>query len=245
MTREKLRSDLASRVPIEVWKSTDATRYCWPSSILKVTNEAFFVGIVFGQRGHDLHVGIAVLEIEAANQVAVGLDAVGIIDVVAAEEAQQVGFARLDDVLQAIGGIGDVADELDRPDAGLAAFGDREDQVDAVVRLLDDFRGDANVIAARAPVDFGDPLGVRLHHGARQRPARLGLDFGRELVVLDLLVAFKGDAADDGIFDHDRRPAGRPAWLIRTSWNRPVSINAFRPSSICPCPRRPPGPGRK
>src|SRR5882724_7250776 len=33
-----------------------------------------------------------------------------------------------------------------------------------------------------------------------------------------------------------------PALLIRTSWNRPVSISALRPSSISAWVRRPPGP---
>ena len=80
---------------------------------LEGDEEALALRIVFGQRGHHLHVGKAVLEIEAADQVAVGLDPVRIIDVVAAEEAQQVGFVRLDDVLQAIGRIGAVADEFD------------------------------------------------------------------------------------------------------------------------------------
>ena len=80
------------------------------------------LGVVFGQRGHHLNVGEAVLEIKTANQVAVGLDPVGVVDVGAAKEAQQVQFAGLDDVLQAIGRIGDVTDEFDRLDAGLAAF---------------------------------------------------------------------------------------------------------------------------
>ena len=73
---------------------------------LEGDQEALLVGIVFGQRGHDLHVGKAVLEIVAPDQVAVGLDPIRIVDVVAAEEAQQVRFARLDDVLEAIGRIG-------------------------------------------------------------------------------------------------------------------------------------------
>ena len=42
--------------------------------------------------------------------------------------------------LQAVGRKRAVADELDRLDAGLAAFGDLEDEIDAVVRLLDDLR---------------------------------------------------------------------------------------------------------
>src|SRR5207253_9760488 len=109
-----------------------------------------------------------------------------------------------------IGPIGDVADDLDRPAAGLAALGDREDQVDAVVRLLDDFRGHTHVIAAGAPVDFGDALSVRLNHRARECATRLGLDFSRKLLVLDLLVAFEGDAPDHGVFDHGHdQPAAR------------------------------------
>ena len=173
-------------------------------------DKALSARIVDAGGRYDLHVGITVLEVEAANQVAIGLDPVGIVDVGAAQEAQKVGFARLDDVLQAIGRIGDVADELDRPDAGLAALGDREDQVDAIVRLLDDFRGHTHVIAAGAPVDFGDALGVRLDHRARERAARLGLDFSGKLLVLDLLVAFEGDAPDHGVFDHGHdQPAAR------------------------------------
>ena len=52
--------------------------------------EALLLRIVFRQRGHHLHVGKTVLQVEAANQVAVGFDPVGIIDVTAAEEAQQI-----------------------------------------------------------------------------------------------------------------------------------------------------------
>ena len=60
------------------------------------------VGIVLGQRRDHLHVGEAVLQIEAADQVAISLDAVGIVDVIAAEETQEVRFVGLDDVLEAI-----------------------------------------------------------------------------------------------------------------------------------------------
>src|SRR4029079_15979404 len=57
--------------------------------------------------------------------------------------------------------------------------------------------------AARTAVDFRDPLRVRLHHRARERAARLRLDFRGKLLVLDLLVALEGDAADHRVFDHD------------------------------------------
>src|SRR6202171_278594 len=109
---------------------------------------------------------------------------------------------RLDDILETIRRICAVADELDRFDAGFSALGDRENEIDAVVRLLDDFGVDADVIAAGAAIDFGDALGVGLDHRTRQRAPRLGLYFRRKLLVLDLLVALEGDAADHRVFDH-------------------------------------------
>src|SRR6266849_8966857 len=109
---------------------------------------------------------------------------------------------RLDDILETIRRIGAVADELDRFDAGFRALGDRENEIDAVVRLLDDFGVDADVIATGTAIDFGDALSVGLDHGTRQRAPRLGLYFRRKLLVLDLLIALEGNAADHRVFDH-------------------------------------------
>ena len=192
------------------WKLTDADPVLLAFLDLEGDQEALALRIVFRQRGHHLHVGKAVLQVKAANQVAIGFDPVRIVDVAAAEEAQQIRFVGLDDVLQAVGRIGVVADELDRLDAGLRALGDRENEIDAVVRLLDDFGRDVHVVAAGMAIDFGDALGVGLHHRTRQRAARLGLHFRRKLLVLDLLVALEGDAADHRIFDHghDQMAAG-------------------------------------
>src|SRR6202043_3355413 len=97
---------------------------------------------------------------------------------------------------------GAVADELDRLDRGLLALVDLEDEIDAVVRLLDDLRVDADVVAPGMAVHLDDALGIGLHHRTRQRATRLGLDLRRQLLVLDLLVAFEGNAADHRIFDH-------------------------------------------
>src|ERR1700682_1082636 len=164
--------------------------------------EALLLRIVFRQRGLPLHVGKAVFQVEAANQIAIGLAPVRIVDVAAAKEAQQVGFVGLDDVLETIRGISAVTDKIDRLDTGFPALGDRENEIDPVVRLLDDFGIDAYVIAAGAAIDFGDALGVGLNHGTRQRAPRLGLYFRRKLLVLDLLVALEGNAADHRVFDH-------------------------------------------
>src|ERR1019366_8379495 len=155
--------------------------------------EALLLRIVFRERGHHLHVRETVLQIKAANQVAIGFDPVRIVDVAAAEEAQQVRFMGLDDVLEAIRRISIVADEFDRLDAGFRTLGNRENEIDAVVRLFDDFGIDVYIIAAGAAIDFGDALGVGLDHGTRQRAARLGLYFRRKLLVLDLLVALEGN----------------------------------------------------
>ena len=64
----------------------------------------------------------------------------------------------LDHILEPIGRIGAIADELDALDAGLAAFADLEDEIDAVVRQFDDLRLDADVEAAAAAVDLDDAL---------------------------------------------------------------------------------------
>ena len=50
-------------------------------------------GIELGDRRDDAHVRIAVLQVPAAQQVAVGLDAVRIVQIVVLEEAQDVRSA--------------------------------------------------------------------------------------------------------------------------------------------------------
>src|ERR1700694_313099 len=164
--------------------------------------EALALRIVFRQRGHHLHVGKTVFQIIAANQIAIGFDPVRIVYVSPTEETQQIRFARLDDIPEAIRRISVVADEFDRLDAGFRALDNGENEIDAVVWLFDDFGIDAHVIAAGAAIDFGDALGVGLHHGTRQRAARLGLYFRRKLIVLDLLVALERYPPDHRVFDH-------------------------------------------
>ncbi len=176
--------------------------YCSPSSIDEGDDEALGVRIVFPGRGDDADVDEAVFEIVAPQEVAIDLDAVGIVDVVRLEEAQPVRLAGLDDVLETLVGEGFVADEHDLGDAGLRALVDLEDEVDATVRQFDDLGRHGHVVAARALVDLDDALHVRLHERAREGAARLRLDFLGKLLVLGFLVAFERDAIDDGILDH-------------------------------------------
>ncbi len=138
----------------------------------------------------------------APQEVAIDLDAVGIVDVVRLQEAQPIGLAGLDDVLQSLVRKVIVADEHDLGDAGLRALVDLEDEIDAAVRQFDDLGRHSHVVAAGALVDLDDALHVRLYERAGERAARLRLDFGDKLLVLGFLVAFELDAIDHGVFDH-------------------------------------------
>src|SRR5205823_2017183 len=166
--------------------------------------------VILRNGGNDLDVGEALAQIKAAQQVAIRLDAIGIVDVVALEKAEDPALAGLDDVLEARPPEGTVSDKDDLADRGFVALGDLEHQIDAIVRQLDDLRLDAHVEASGMVIDVDDSLHVRLHHRARQRPARLRLHFSRELIVLDALVAFESDPVDDWSLDdgHDQPAAG-------------------------------------
>ena len=171
-------------------------------------DEALDRGIVFAGRRDNLHVGIAVSQVETPDQVAVGLDAVGVVDVGGLQKAQEIGGGGLDHLLEAIIRIGVIADEDDGSDAGLFAFPDFKDEVDAIVRPLDDFRHHLNVEAAIAVIDLDDARDVGLHHRLRQCAARFRLDFLLKLLVLELVVALERDAVDDrGFNDGDNQAA--------------------------------------
>ena len=57
-------------------------------------DEALLRRVVFAGRRDDLHVGVAVLEIEAPHQIAIGLDAVRIVDVGGLQEAEDSSMLR-------------------------------------------------------------------------------------------------------------------------------------------------------
>src|ERR1041384_7143426 len=165
-------------------------------------DETVAAGIELGDSRDDAHVRIAVLQVPAAQQLAIRIDPGGIVQIVVLEEAQQVALAGLDHITQPPGRKGAIAHELDVLDRGLAAFRDLEDEVDAVVRPVDDLGLDADVVAAVAAIDLDDALDIGLHQRTRQRSARFRLDFGEQLLVLDALVALELDAADDRVLDH-------------------------------------------
>ena len=153
-------------------------------------------GIVFGDRRGHAGVGIALAAIVQSQQLAIRCDAVGIVDIAAGQKAQHIGCGGLDHGGKLPLAEHLVADEVDLPHRGLAAFGHLIDEIDAVVATVDDFRHDADIVAPDMAVGFHDAADVGLHHGALQRAARLGFDDGLEFLVLYLLVAFEGDAIE-------------------------------------------------
>jgi hypothetical protein len=180
--------------------STAPNLYCSPSSIVNVTMNG--LRIEFAHRGHDANVGKAMLQVESAQQVAIRLDPVRIIDVARLHEAEEIGLGGLDDVLEPVVRIIPVADETDALDAGFLAFVDLENEIHAIVRELDDLRHHAHVVAPVAPILLDDALGVRLHDRAGQRATNLRLNLAEELLVLGFDVPLECDPVDDRIFDN-------------------------------------------
>ena len=156
----------------------------------------------FGHRRLHREVGITVADVETAQLFAVEQEAVGIVVVVRGQDAPPGAFLGRD--LLAQGGIVErlVADEGDARHAGGRAFRDRIDQIDAILRPLDDLRIDRRGEFAVAAVELDDALNVRLNLGAGEDHTRLHLRFFFEVLGRDLGIALEIDAVDDRIFDH-------------------------------------------
>ena len=137
-------------------------------------HDVLALGRVEGRvRRQHLEVGIAVRQVEAAQQLLVGLQLLFAVDVLLVQPAQPVGLAGLDDARQVRARIGLIADENDRANARPVALGDHEDDVDAVVSELVDLRLDGGAAASAARVVFLDAIDVALQPGVGQHAARL------------------------------------------------------------------------
>ena len=128
---------------------------------------------------------------------------VGVVEVGVLQEAEEVRLRGLDDILQPPVGKGAVADKVDAAHRRLAAFVDLEDQIDAVVRALDDLR--------RRPARRSGRCGGRCRRCAARRPAPSvrenvprGFDWISALSCSSLTVpvALELDAVDDRVLDH-------------------------------------------
>ena len=164
-------------------------------------HDAFLLRLI-ARGGAYPHIGIAMGEIEAAQEIAVRFDAVGVVDVVVEEKAQHVGRAGFDHASELVGRKGVVAGEHDLPDRELLALLDLEDEIDALVLARDRLRFDLGFEIAVLTIERDDLLDVALDRRARQRPPLFGLHRFFEVLVLDLPVTVEGDARDGRVF-HD------------------------------------------
>src|SRR3954469_6173607 len=174
---------------------------------LKFDQESSAGRSVFRRRGNDAHIDVATLQIKPPQQLAVGFEAIRVVDVGGLQEREKRSCGGLDNVAQAIRRKGPVANELDRLDVGLVALFDLENEVNAAVRQFDNLWIDGDVEAATATINLDDPLYVGLHLRTRQRTALLGLNLKLELLVLDAAVAFERNAIDDRTLHHNHLDA--------------------------------------
>ena len=137
-------------------------------------------------------------------------DAVRVVDVAAGQKAQDIGHGGLYDRGELPFAENVIAHEVDLPHRRLWPLRHHIDEIDAVFAAADDLRHDIDVVAPDMPVGFDDAADVGLHHGALQRPARLGLDDGCKFGIFYFLVAFERHAVEHGSFDemHDHPLAG-------------------------------------
>ena len=202
--------------------------------------EALAVGRQLGDGRHDAEIGVTLREVELAQQLAIEIEAIGIVAVVRRQEAVPGAFARADLAAQRAVAEMLVADEADALHARDVAFVDLEDEVDAALVELDDLGVDRRVVAAAAAIDGQDAFDVGLHARAREDLARLRLHLVAQLVVLDLAVTLEGDAVDDRVLgdlhdqgralhvDHDvGEKAGREQRLQRAVGRRRIVGLAF------------------
>src|SRR6185369_2449741 len=151
----------------------------------------------------DAEVSIAFGQVKGAQLLLVGGKPIGVIGVVGLEEAQRT--ARLPGkhlLAQAPVGIFLVADDVDGADLGEVALVDLEHDVDAVLVELDDFRLDASGKTALPPIELENPIHIGASGRAGEDLARRQMDLGKDLVVLEALVALEDDAVDDRILAH-------------------------------------------
>ena len=101
-----------------------------------------------------------------------------------------------------------IALEIDAAHARHGAFGNLKDEIDPVLRLLDDLRRHGRGKTARTAIDLDDALHIALHPAARENGARLGLDLVGDLLIIDGAVALENHPVDDRVFLHPHHHLG-------------------------------------
>jgi hypothetical protein len=149
-------------------------------------DETVPVGGQLGDRRNYPEIGIALRQIVFAQQLAVIGDAVGIVGVRVRQEAVPAALLGVDDPAQRRVAELLVTDEIDAAHAGRRALVDLEDQIDAVLRQLDDLGLDRRGEPFVTPIEVEDALHIGLHPGAGVDDARAQLDFAVKVLVTEL-----------------------------------------------------------
>src|SRR5262245_32772888 len=128
----------------------------------KSNDETFDVRVILANGRDNAHIRVAMLQIEAPQQIAVSLHAIWIINVRGLQKAEPVALRGLDHLFQAAVRKCLGTYEAEFSDAGLFAFPDFKNEIDAVVRQLDDLRGDGDIETAGAVIDLDNARDVSL-----------------------------------------------------------------------------------
>jgi hypothetical protein len=164
-------------------------------------DDTLVVGVGAGIRAH-AHVGIAMRAAEAAKEIAVGVDTLGIVDIVIEQKAQHVRLAGFDHALELLGRIGVVSGERHPSHRELVAFLDLEHEVGAAVLVGDGFRIDRDAEITVQAIELDDADDVVVHQRTAERAAGFRLQGLPQIFVFDLFVALEGEPRDARIF-HD------------------------------------------
>ena len=134
----------------------------------------------FGKSLHHPEVGISLGQVECAELLLVGRQAIWIVSVVRLEEAKRpTGLTRVHLLAEASVAEFFVADDVDRANLGEVAFVNLEDNVDAVLVELDDLRVDPRREPALPAIKFENPVDVRARAGSRENLPGASLISGR------------------------------------------------------------------
>ena len=197
----------------------------------KRQEEAFAFPVDVGNRGNNPHIRVTVLDVIAAQKLAIQVEAVGIVDGGRLQKVEEAQFGGGDDAAKLGVGEGLIADEIDTGHLGLRPLADFEHKVDPVMVELDNLGVDLGRVIALPPVDVENALNVGLDAGASSK-ARAASAAPLELSVSVLTSVFPSKATRLMIgFSATVTTTTLPCRLICTSWKRPVPNKARRLSS--------------
>ncbi len=158
------------------------------------------VGVSRGR--HNPHVRIAVFDVVPAEELAVEIEAVGIVDGCGLQEVEDARFGGGDHTAQFRIGEALIADEVDADDLGFRPLADFKHKIDAIVVELDNLRVHLGRVIALAAVHIEDALNVGLDAGAGVHRARLQLHFLGQSIAFDLCVPLERNAVDERILNN-------------------------------------------